>query len=35
MAYVLARQDTGRKLSAATTKTPLNALFGGVFVLGS
>ena len=33
MAYVLARQDTGRKLSAAKTMTPLNAMFCGVFRL--
>ncbi len=31
MAYVLARQDTGCKLSAAKTMTALNALFRGVF----
>ena len=33
MAYVLARQDTGCKRSAAKTNTPLNALFCGVFRL--
>jgi hypothetical protein len=33
MAYVLARQDTGCKLSAPKTNTPLNALFCGVFRL--
>jgi hypothetical protein len=31
MAYVLARQDTGCKLSAAKTMTALNALFRVVF----
>jgi hypothetical protein len=33
MAYVLARQETGCKRSAAKTNTPLNALFCGVFRL--
>jgi hypothetical protein len=33
MAYVLARQYTGCKRSAAKTNTPLNALFCGVFRL--
>jgi hypothetical protein len=33
MAYVLARQDTGYKLSKPKTNTPLNALFCGVFRL--
>ena len=31
MAYVLARQDTRRKLSEPKTNTPHNALFCGVF----
>jgi hypothetical protein len=31
MAYVLARQDMGSKLSAPKTTTPLNAMFCGVF----
>ena len=31
LAYVLARQDTGCKLSAPKTNAPLNAMFCGVF----